>query len=190
MAQLVERLHGLEMVAGSIPATPTPRQKQPRAEAKASAGFVFGGLVAGEGSFIVTRKSTPYADGVVRPRFVFCITMADRDELSIRALHNYLGSGSIGFAAPRKPGYERTVSLTINSLRQHHAVTIPFADSFLLPSSKRRQYEQWKSALLAHEAAYPNRWGKGPSPCSVEGCDRPVRGRGLCRSHYYAATGY
>ena len=33
-------------------------------------------------------------------------------------------------------------------------------------------------------------WGKGLSTCSVEGCDRPVRGRGLCRRHYYRATGY
>ncbi len=34
------------------------------------------------------------------------------------------------------------------------------------------------------------RLGKGPSGCSEFGCDRPVRGRRLCRSHYYRATGY
>ena len=133
IAQLVERFHGMEEVGSSILPSSTPLLLQALAEAHASAGFVFGGLVAGEGSFVVTRKSTPYRDGVVRPRLVFCIKTADRDGALVRALHRFLGVGSIRFEQPPKARHQRTITLTINSLRQHHAVTIPFADAFLLP---------------------------------------------------------
>jgi hypothetical protein len=44
--------------------------------------------------------------------------------------------------------------------------------------------------LYSYDALRPSRHGKAPSSCSVDGCGRPVRGRGLCRSHYYRATGY
>ena len=42
---------------------------------------------------------------------------------------------------------------------------------------------------MEYEARFPSNWGTGPSPCAIAGCDKPVRGRGLCRAHYYAATG-
>ena len=82
------------------------------------------------------------------------------------------------------------MSFTVNSVTAHRSATIPFADQFLLPSAKRAQFEQWRSALDNHDQAHPNPYGKGRSSCSEPGCDRPVRGRGLCRAHYYRATGY
>jgi hypothetical protein len=68
--------------------------------------------------------------------------------------------------------------------------TILFVDAHLLPCAKRRQFDQWRRDLDEYERRHPNRFGTGPSPCSVAGCDKPVRGRGLCRSHYDRATGY
>ena len=91
---------------------------------------------------------------------------------------------------PRNPRHLDQVLLTVNSRRAHFAATIPFMEQYLLPSAKRVQYERWRDALVEHERAHPSKFGKGPSPCSEPGCDKPVRGRGLCRSHYYRATGY
>ena len=56
VAQLGERLHGMEEVAGSTPVGSTFRRR----------GFVLGGLVSGEGSYYVTRKQPPFKDGTER----------------------------------------------------------------------------------------------------------------------------
>ena len=63
-------------------------------------------------------------------------------------------------------------------------------ERYLLPCAKKRQFEQWRADLDSYEALHPTRWGRGPSPCSEPGCERPVRGRGLCRAHYCRATGH
>jgi hypothetical protein len=123
-------------------------------------------------------------------RFVLQVTMARRDEQIVVALRRFLGFGSIHATPPQRAGWQPTSTLTIASRKAHHAATIPFAETFLLPSAKRRQFELWRDALISYEAIRPTRYGKGPSPCSVPGCGRPVRGRTLCRSHYYRATGY
>lgn len=105
-------------------------------------------------------------------------------------LQHFLGFGSICERPPGRLGWQPTSTLMVNSIRAHHAATIPFAEQYLLPSAKRRQFEAWRDALSAYERLHPSKWGKGRSICSEAGCDRPVRGRGLCRSHYYRATGY
>jgi hypothetical protein len=145
--------------------------------------------VAGEGSFTVGRRGTTFADGTPRLRFRFQFSMASRDHLLVQALRTFLGFGSIR-NAPARGVWQPMTILAVNSHRAHRAATIPFADSFLLPCAKRVQYERWKSQFDAYERAHPNRQGQGRSPCSVAGCGRPVRGQGLCRSHYYRATGY
>ncbi len=153
-------------------------------------GFTLGGFVAGEGSFIATPKQPPFKDGSTRLRFVFAITVASRDRLLLEALRSFLGFGSIRDLAPAREGYQPESELRITSLRAHHAATIPSADAFLLRSAKRNQFEEWRARLLTQEQEHPNRYGKGPSTCTVPGCNKPVRGRMLCRSHYYRATGY
>lgn len=153
-------------------------------------GFVLGGLVAGEGSFIVTRKLPPFADGAPRLRFVVQVTMASRDRPLLEDLQAFLGYGSLYDRPPQNSRWLPTVSFTINSISAHRAVTIPFAERYLLPCAKREQFEQWHQALRAFDVAHPSRWGRGPSLCSEPDCERPVRGRGLCRAHYYRATGY
>jgi hypothetical protein len=75
-------------------------------------------------------------------------------------------------------------------MADHHRATIPFADAYLPPSAKRRQFEHWRSSLVVYERDRPTQWGRGPSTCSVDGCDGAVRGRGLCRHHYHRATGH
>lgn len=140
-------------------------------------GFTLGGVVAGEDCFFVTRKLPSFASGEARLRFVFTMTMADRDRRLLEALQGFLGQGSICDKPPAQEGWQPTSTLQVSSLTAHRAATIPFFDRFLLPCAKRSQYEAWKEAMFAYEKEHPSRYGKGPSPCGAEGCDRPVRGR-------------
>lgn len=79
----------------------------------------------------------------------------------------------------------------MSSNKAHFAATIPFAERFLPPwSHKRAQFEEWRAALLEYEEAHPQVRKRGPSPCRVPGCEKPVRGQGLCRSHYHRVTGH
>ena len=186
IAQLVERFHGMEEVGGSIPPSST---LVPLVQAIRCVGYTLGGFVAGEGCYSVTRRLPTYADGSVRPRFVFKCTVAARDRPLLEALRMLLQRGTIN-DEPGRRGWQPSSTFTIGSNRAHHAATIPFSDTFLLPSAKRDQYRRWRDALVAHEALHPSKIGRGPSACSQPGCGRPVRGRGLCRSHYYRATGH
>jgi hypothetical protein len=158
-----------------------------------SIGYMLGGLVAGEGSFYVSRRRGRFvADGSERMRFGFGVTMAQRDRSLLGLLHTYLGVGSLRDSDAPRPHWQPTSRLEVASCADHRKVTIPFAEKYLLPCAKRDQFEAWRMAMDEYEAARltKTRWGQGPSACSVEGCDRPVRGRGLCRSHYYHATGW
>jgi hypothetical protein len=81
-------------------------------------------------------------------------------------------------------------TLSIGSMRAHRSYVIPWMRQHLLFGQKRRQFDLWVAAMDSYECYHPTRWGKGPSTCRIAGCDRPVRGRGLCRSHYHQETGY
>jgi hypothetical protein len=107
----------------------------------------------------------------------------------VASLHAFFGVGSVVDLAPRRSGYRATTRFSISSNRRHLITTIPFADTHLLPSSKRRQFERWRDDLARYLAAHPTRYGRGPSTCRRDGCVKPVRGRGLCRAHYYEETG-
>jgi hypothetical protein len=187
IAQVVERFHGMEEVESSSLSSSTLRGL---ADALSGVGFLLAGVVAGEGSFAVTRRLPPFADGTPRLRFVFSLTMASRDRALLAAMQRFLQVGSIHDRPPSKLHHQPTSTYFIGSHRAHHAATIPFTQRFLMPGAKRHQFDLWLSAFRAYETERPSRWGKGPSRCSEEGCERPVRGRGLCRSHYYRATGY
>lgn len=189
VAQLVERVHGMDEVARSIRVSSTQFLPAVLGAYRATS-FILGGLIAGEGSFIVTTKQPPFADGTPRLRFVFQVSIASRDEALLKALRQCLGYGSIHTRPPERPGWQQMSIFTIASRKAHHAATLPFCEVFLLPSAKRRQFTLWRDALRFYEVERPTRYGKGPSECSVPGCDKPVRGRMLCRSHYYRVTGY
>jgi hypothetical protein len=108
----------------------------------------------------------------------------------LQALRTYLGVGSVRRKPARQPHHQPISEFSVTSMRQHRQATIPFAETFLPASAKREQFERWRAALQQYQSASSSRWGRGQSLCSVTGCERPVRGRGLCRSHYYRATGY
>jgi hypothetical protein len=91
---------------------------------------------------------------------------------------------------PRAAGWQPVSTCRVSSSRAHRSSVIPFMEQHLLAGQKRHQFDLWVAAMDAYELAHPSRWGKGPSPCRIDGCERPVRGRGLCRSHYYLETGY
>lgn len=148
------------------------------------------GFVAGEGSFIITPRQPPFKDGTPRLRFVFQVAVASRDRPMLERLRALLGFGSITDGPPQKAGWQPRSQYIVASRLAHFAATIPWADVHLLPCAKRAQYELWRDALYSYDGLRPTQYGKGRSPCSVDGCEKPVRGRGLCRSHYYRATGY
>jgi hypothetical protein len=154
-------------------------------------GYVLGGFVAGEGCFSVSRRGQNFVrDGSPRLRFRFGVAVASRDRPLLETLAMFLGTGTIREHPPAEVHHQPTSVFEIASARRHHAVTIPFAETFLLPCRKREQFERWRSRLVEYEANRPSQYGRGPSRCSMPDCGKPVRGRGLCRSHYYRVTGY
>lgn len=181
VAQLVERLRGTQKAGDSSSPSSTLLQVFDQV------GYTLGGLVAAEGSFIVTRQSRPFADGRPRLRFVLQVSMAERDRPLLAALRALLGFGTLFRSEPVVDHWLPKWTLTVASFKAHRQATIPFSNQYLLESCKRREFEQWRNALLSYQ---PFLRPRERSLCSVEGCDRRVRGRGLCRSHYYQVTGY
>ncbi len=190
VAQLVEHVHGMHGVRGSIPLSSTD-VTDPFHRVWRSIGYTLGGFVAGEGWFGTKRQRERFVrDGSLRLRFVFGVTIARRDRRVLEALAGFLGAGAIRDKPPGKPHHQPLSEFSISSIRLHRAATIPFAQHFLLPSQKRRQFDAWAESMDAYEAGRPSQHGRGRSECSVPGCGGLVRGRSLCRSHYYRATGY
>jgi hypothetical protein len=175
----------MEEVASSILASSTPAGSE-----HAWTPHALGGFIAGEGHFGVTTKQPPFRSGDPRLRFVFSIEVASRDRHVLDALRTSLGTGSIRRRDPRGEGWQATAILSVGSILAHRQSVIPFMDLHLGPGAKRSQFELWLAAMDAYEGLHPTRWGRGPSLCRIEGCDDPVRGRGLCRRHYHQETGY
>jgi len=146
--------------------------------------------VAGEGSFIVHSRREKFRDGSPRLRFIFQVAMASRDRQLLVGLRDFLGCGSIRRHQPRTARHSEMTIYAVTSLEEHLSTTIPFLERFLLASRKRAQYEEWRDRLLAYDRDRPSKTPRVRSRCSVAGCTGPVRGRMLCRSHYYRATGY
>src|SRR5205807_6573597 len=108
VAQLVERLHGMQEAGSSILLSST----------FSGVGFTLGGLVAGEGCCCITRQAKPYArDGAPRLRFVFEVTMAVRDRALLESLRQFLGCGALYDSVPRKAHWQTTSTFSVRSLR-------------------------------------------------------------------------
>jgi LAGLIDADG endonuclease len=168
----------MQEVAGSIPVAST-------------LGFQLAGVVAGEGSFSSHDRGVAFVrDGSPRRRFVFAVSMAARDRPLLEQLQRTLGCGLLGDRPARKPGWLPTTEFTVSVERDLVKRVIPFMERFLFPCAKRVQFERWRDDLIAYRRDRPSQYGRGPSMCSVPGCGRTVRGRGVCRVHYYRLTGY
>jgi hypothetical protein len=187
IAQLEERFHGMEEVEGSIPSGSTTAGL---AAAGPASPFALAGFVAGEGYFSVTRKLPPFRNGDPRLRFVFGVQVALRDRSLLDALRSALGCGSVREAEPRRAHWQPAAVYSVGSIRAQRSSVIPFFSAHLIGSAKRHQFDLWVAALNSYEAMHPTRYGQGPSICRCDGCERPVRGQGPCRSHYYELTGH
>jgi len=106
------------------------------------------GFVAGEGYFSISRRKT--AGSRVRSVFVFGVEVAERDSHMVMQLREILGVGSCRGVGPRRPGWQPTFVFTVNSIRAHQRAVIPFAERFLHPGLKRRQFERWRDELATY----------------------------------------
>lgn len=156
------------MVGASAGATTTV---QPGTDAWAA--FV-GGFVAAEGTFTRSGRS-----------FRFGVGLAAADASMCHQMHRLLGVGGVYVSPRRQPHYDDEVSYHVRRTRDLVEVVVPFMDAHLPASHKRRQYEAWRATLFDHWEYH----ARLRRPCSVPGCERPRRGKGLCRAHYYALYG-
>lgn len=179
VAQLVERRHGMAEVARST-----------RVGSTSSVGYMLAGFVAGEGSFSISTTHRLHVDGSPIQKFVFSVQVEACDVGMLDTLREFIGVGSIRVAPSQRPTWEPTAVYTVNSMTAHWQATIPFADTYLLRCAKRGQFDAWRSELEAYVDRHNARCGRGRSQCMEDGCGRPVRGRGLCRVHYYRVTGW
>jgi hypothetical protein len=174
VAQLVERSHGMAEVARSIRVGSTGLLE---ILLHPTAAFL-GGFIAGEGCFSVRDGGR---------RFVFSVEVAARDAQILETLRDFLGAGSITHSAPRREGWQPEAALEVTGRRQNLERTVPFMLRWLPESHKREQFATWHALLVESVEKRPFRTA---GRCSVTGCERPIRGRGLCRHHYYRVTGY
>jgi hypothetical protein len=136
-----------------------------------TAAFI-AGFVVGEGSFIQSGR-----------RFRFAVQLGAIDSSSCEALRTFFNVGRVYWSPRRKPHHDDVSTYTVQALPELLNVIVPFMDEHLPASFKREQYSEWRGALVDY---WENR-AKRRRPCTVEGCDIPQRGRGLCRRHYFLA---
>ena len=158
-------------------------------EAYRLAGAALGGVVAGEGHFGVTRKRPDFTTGEARLTIRVLGRDGDPRHGGARSAAEHPALRFDPGRTPTQPHWQPIAYFSITSQRAHHAAVIPFADRYLVPGAKRDQFERWRSASYAYESFTRADMAVVP-PRAVPGCAEPVRGRGLCRRHYYRATGY
>ena len=94
-------------------------------------GSFFGGLVAGEGSFVVQDLPQRFVQsGDPQRVFIMQISLASRDRPLLVGLQTLIGGGV--FDAPRRKAQWQPMStLSVRSRDVHRSRTIPFMDRFL-----------------------------------------------------------
>jgi hypothetical protein len=130
--------------------------------------------VAGEGTFTGTNR-----------KYTFAVALGEVDAASCELLHSFFGVGHVYHYPRRKPHYDDEVVFQVRKTAHLVRVIIPFMDEHLPPSFKREQFAAWRADVIDH-------WEYGIKrrrQCSMDGCERPQRGRGLCRTHYYRVYG-
>jgi len=133
-----------------------------------------GGFIAGEGYF-----------GRYRRTFRCSVALGATDASMCSLLHEFLQVGRVRRYPRRRDHYDDEIVWVVSSLLELVHVVVPFLDEHLPASYKRDQYLSWRAQLMKYWHTRARRRGT----CTVEGCERPHRARGLCRAHYYAAYG-
>jgi LAGLIDADG endonuclease len=139
-------------------------------------GEFIGGFVAGEGTFGMT---------VAPPKFTFSVQLGGIDEKVCDELWAFFGVGHVHRYGRRKAHYDDEVHFTVRKVKDLVGVVVPFMDEHLPPSYKRQQYEAWRTKLVDHWQHHAKR----RRTCTLPGCDRIQKGRGVCRRHYYQLYG-
>ena len=130
--------------------------------------------MAGEGTFTGTKR-----------KHTFAVTLGEVDAGSCELLRSFFGVGYVYHYPRRQPHYDDEVAFQVCKTADLVNVIIPFMDEHLPASYKREQYTEWRAKVI-------NFWEhdmKRRRPCTVDDCERPQRGRGVCRIHYYALYG-
>jgi LAGLIDADG DNA endonuclease family protein len=115
--------------------------------------------------------------------FSFVVALGATDREMVELLRDVLGCGRIQWRERRQPHYDDEVTFVVRRVRDLVEVIVPFMDEHLPMSYKRDQYEAWREVLLEY-------WARGVRrrrPCTIVGCTRVQRAKGLCRHHYYEA---
>lgn len=139
-------------------------------------GEFIGGFVAAEGAFLTTGEA---------PRFSFSVQLGGIDHTACEELGAFFGVGHIYRYSRRQSNFDDEVHFTVQKIKDLVEVIVPFMDEHLPPSYKRQQYEVWRTKLLDH-------WEHGARrrrTCTIPGCNRIQKGRGVCRRHYYQLYG-
>jgi len=133
-----------------------------------------GGFIAGEGYFGRSDRT-----------FTCSVALGASDSGLCVLIHDFLRVGHVRYYPRRREHYDDEVVWVARSLPDLVDVVVPFLDEHLPPSYKRQQFEAWRAELMD----YWHTKARRRRTCTVDGCDRPHRARGLCRVHYYAAHG-
>lgn len=111
--------------------------------------------------------------------------MAGIDHGMVEFAAEVLGVGRVYSYPRRQPHFHDESIFAVRPIRELAEVVVPFMDVHLPPSKKRQQYLAWREQLLAHWEHDARRRRE----CTVEGCSKLQRGKGLCRHHYYREFG-
>ena len=132
------------------------------------------GFVAGEGTFTHNGRN-----------FTFAVALGETDAGACELMHAFFGVGHVYHYPRRQPHYDDEVVFQVRKTGDLVNVIVPFMDEHLPMSYKRIQYLEWRVNVIDY---WEHRM-KRRRPCTVDGCDRPQKGRGVCRPHMYEFYG-
>jgi len=132
------------------------------------------GFIAGEGTFTYNGRN-----------YTFAVALGATDAGSCELLYAFFGVGHLYHYPRRKPHYDDVAVYQVRKTRDLVNVIVPFMDEHLPISYKRAQYVDWREKVLD----YWDHHMKRRRTCTIEGCDKPQKGHGVCRHHMYELYG-
>ena len=89
------------------------------------------------------------------PRFAFTVALGANDADTCEALAAFFGVGRVYRYPRRSPHHDDVAIYTVQRRGDLLEVIVPFMDTHLPTSGKRRQFDGWRSALLASSGYSP-----------------------------------